>query len=234
MFDVQKGMARLALLGLGAALLTGVASAQTAPKKKQPTYHRETNASREARIQRTIAETYAHRWEVFGGGGYMRFKSGDTNKRNNEVTWNVSTSYFLNPKVSIIGDTRGMFGHAYAAQPLFDAAVPRPQINEYTFMGGMGYRFYRTEKFAAGVQGLVGAGWGIFSGGAKGHTSVEVGLWPDATRTAFGVSLPLDYNFYPNLAFRVLPTYTGTTFGGGVQNNLGFNMGVVYRFGKQK
>lgn len=234
MFEVQKGMARLALLGVGAALLTGVASAQLVPKRKQPTYHRETNASREARIQRTIAETYAHRWEVFGGGGYMRFKSGDDNKRNNEVTWNVSTSYFLSPKVSIIGDARGMFGNAYSNLNLYDPAVTRPQINEYTFMGGMGYRFYRKEKFAVGVQGLAGAGWGIFSGGSKGLPSTSLGLWPDETRAAFSVSLPVDYNFYPNLAARVLPTYTGTTFGGSVQNNLGFNVGLVYRFGKQK
>jgi len=32
---------------------------------------------------------------------------------------------------------------------------------------------------------------------------------------------------------RFTPTYVGTTFGGKVQNNLGFNAGVVYRFGKQ-
>lgn len=234
MFDVQKLTARLALAAAGMLLLTGIAGAQ-ASQKKQRTYHRETNASREARIQRTIAQTYSQRYEVFGGGGYMRFKSGDTNKRNNEVTWNVSTSYFLSPKVSIIGDARGMFGNAYPQTDLGNLypQVGRPQINEYTFMGGMGYRFYRKEKVAVGVQGLVGAGWGIFSGGSKAIPSTSLGIWPDAVRPAFGVSLPVDYNFYPNLGFRVMPTYTGTTFGGGVQNNVGFNVGLLYRFGKQ-
>ena len=44
----------------------------------------------------------------------------------------------------------------------------------------------------------------------------------------------LDYNFYPNLAARVTPIYLGTTFGGTVQNNLGVNIGLVYRFGRIK
>ena len=44
----------------------------------------------------------------------------------------------------------------------------------------------------------------------------------------------LDLNLYPNLAFRITPSYTATTFGGTVENNAGFEMGVVYRFGRQK
>jgi hypothetical protein len=34
--------------------------------------------------------------------------------------------------------------------------------------------------------------------------------------------------------FRITPSYLGTTYGGTLQNNLGFEMGVVYRFGRQK
>jgi hypothetical protein len=44
----------------------------------------------------------------------------------------------------------------------------------------------------------------------------------------------MDYNIYNNFAFRVQPTYLGTTFGNTVQNNLGVNLGLVYRFGRQK
>jgi hypothetical protein len=59
----------------------------------------------------------------------------------------------------------------------------------------------------------------------------------------------LDYNFYPNLAFRLTPTFVGTTFvgttatgplatggtsTGGFQPNVGFNAGFVYRFGRIK
>ena len=80
-------------------------------------------------------------------------------------------------------------------------------------MGGASYRFYRKEKLAVSAQGLGGVGWGIFSGGAKG-IGTDLGLWPDGLNPAFSVGVNADYNFYPNLAFRVTPTYVGTTFGG--------------------
>jgi hypothetical protein len=90
------------------------------------------------------------------------------------------------------------------------------------------------------VQGTAGLGWGIFSGGAKGLTGPDVGIWQDGFRPAFSGALNADYNFYPNLAFRVSPTYMGTTFqqgngvgGASLQSNIGFNAGFIYRFGKQ-
>jgi hypothetical protein len=57
------------------------------------------------------------------------------------------------------------------------------------------------------------------------------------------VGINVDYNLYPNLAFRVSPTYVGTFFrrdpldtnhgsAGNLQNNVGVNIGLVYRFGK--
>ena len=64
---------------LAAVLISTAAAAQI------PTTRHETNSSREARIQRTIKDTYTHRWEVFGGGAYMRFRSG-------EYTQNASVS----------------------------------------------------------------------------------------------------------------------------------------------
>jgi hypothetical protein len=48
------------------------------------------------------------------------------------------------------------------------------------------------------------------------------------------VGLNLDYNFYPNLAMRITPTFVGTTFGGSLQSNGGVNIGLVYRFGRKK
>lgn len=202
-------------------------------KKGPKRARRETNAARQARIERTIQETYSHRYEVFGGGGYMRFRSGEDTKKNNEVTWAADTSYFLTPKVAIVGDARGMFGYANALiNNIY--GVYHPQINEYTFMGGGSYRFYAHEKTALSVQALGGVGWGIFSGGSKGIPSTLLGIWPDGFKPAFSIGVSGDYNFYPNLAFRVTPTYVGTTFGSSLQNNLGINAGIVYRFGKQK
>jgi hypothetical protein len=266
MCDVRKTAVRLVLMGLAAGMLAGALSPAKAQisKKKRPVEHarRETNASRLARIQRTIDETYAHKYEIIGGGGYLRFKAGDYIKRNNEISWATAFNYYLNPKLAVIGDVRGSFGTALQqqspSQGLAFNGVPKAQINEYTFMGGASYRFYAKEKYAVSVQGLGGVADGIFSSGAKGLTGTELGFWQDGFRPAFSVGVSLDYNIQPTLALRFTPTYVGTIFtgvqtqvgsfttappdpvttvtyngasGSKLQNNVGFNIGIVYRFG---
>jgi hypothetical protein len=230
--DLRKFAARWSLTA-AAVLITASATAQT----PQPGARHETNASREARLRRTIQETYSHRWEIFGGGGYMRFRSGENTQNNNEVTWNFAVNYFLNPKLSIVADSRGMFGNAKPLRNEFITQNPNPQINEYAFTGGAGYRFYSSLHYALSAQALGGVGIGNFSGASKGLTYLQTGFWQDAARPAFIVNLAGDINLYPNLAFRIAPTYVGTTFtspsGGSLQNNLGINFGVVYRFGHQ-
>lgn len=230
--DLRKFVAWCSTAIAGAFLISASTSAA------QTTYKRhETNASRQARIQRTIHETYSHRWEVFGGGGYLRFRSGEFTQKNNEVTWAAQGNYFLSSKLAVVADARGAFGNAKPLRGPFITQAPNPQINEYTFTAGVGYRFYEREKLALSVQGLGGVGVGNFSGGSKGLTYVQTGFWQDAIRPAFIGDLTLDYNFFPNLAFRVQPTYVGTTFtspsGGSLQNSLGINAGIVYRFGRQ-
>ena len=85
MCDVRKSAVRWVMLGLAAGMAAGalataraqIGTSTTIHTNKQPQHaRRETNASRQARIQRTIDETYSHRWEVFGGGGYLRWRSG--------------------------------------------------------------------------------------------------------------------------------------------------------------
>ena len=147
MCDVRKSAVRLVLMGLATGLLTGSLSPGKSPddqtkKRKQESHaHHETNATRLARIHRTIEDTYSHRYEVIGGGGYLRFRSGDYTRRNNEITWATALNYYLNPKLAIVGDARGSFGDAHAITNNI-YGVYKPQINEYTFMGGASYRFY--------------------------------------------------------------------------------------------
>jgi hypothetical protein len=43
----------------------------------------------------------------------------------------------------------------------------------------------------------------------------------------------VDYNITPPVALRVAPEYYATGFGSTIQNSLGYNMGLVVRFGKQ-
>lgn len=246
--------ARLAVVSLAALLIPSLAaSAQNNTKKARVPRH-ETNASRQARIQRTIDDTYSHRWEVAGGGGWLRYRPGQTLQRNNEVTWAVSTNYFLNPKLFVIGDARGAFGNAKVQNNIF--GVSNPQINEYFFQGGAGYRVYAKEKVTVSVQGVGGVADGIFSGGAKGLYGYQVGISQDGVKPAFSISGNVDYNFYPNLAFRFSPVYqatmfnntvytstfnpvtnvttTTTTTSGAFQSHMGFNAGILYRFGRLK
>lgn len=232
MFQVSKLAVRCLALG---AVVTGLFNVTLAASAQfnSRTVHRETNASRQARIARTIQDTYSHRWEVFGGGGYLRWKSGPSTQKNNEISWATSANYYLNPKLAVVGDARGSFGNAKALRFNGFPQIPDPQINEYTFMGGASYRLYTRQKVAVSGQALGGVAWGIFSGGSKGIPATQLGLWQDGFRPAFSLGVSADYNFFPNLAFRVTPTYLGTTFGGSVQNNLGFNMGVLYRFGRR-
>ena len=240
MCDVRKSVVRLVLMGLAVVVLAGAfipAKAQMKKSKQETHARRETNATRLARIQHTIEDTYSHRFELTGGGGYLRFRSGDYTKRNNEVSWAASVNYYLTPKLAVVGDARGSFGNAHQQQPLQYPQITRPQINEYMFMGGASYRLYAKEKLAYSVQAVAGTTWGIFSGGGKGLTGPQLGLWSDGVRPAFSLGLSADYNLYPNLALRFTPTYMATDFvgatGSTIQNNLGFNVGVLYRFGRR-
>ena len=229
-------------------LLTGSMAIGAVAAQAQPTHQtrRESSANRKARTQRMIAETYGHRYEVAGGGGYLRFNSGAP-QRNNEVTFFMTGTYFLNPKLGILGDIRGAYGNAKIGNNVTsNVTLPfNPPISEYPFLGGVAYRLIAKEKFALTATAEGGAALGKFDGGAKGFTSAELGVWASQTRPAFSVGGNLDYNFYPNLAFRVSPTYLGTFYrrapgdtsgrpNGTIQNNVGFNIGIVYRFGKIK
>ena len=232
MFGFRFCVSRVVVIGLMAGLGLGVGLHAQAPRRSR----RESTATRRARIERTVSETYTHRHEVSGGGGFLRFRAGEQIKKNNEVTFYLNDTYYLNRKLGIVGDVHGGYGNAKIGNTIYN--IPNPQISEYTFTGGPSYRFYATQKYAVSAFGTGGVARGNFSGGSKAIPSTLIGIWQDAWRPAFTAGVNFDYNFYPNLAARVTPTYIGTTFtspqGGTIQNNLGINFGVVYRFGRQK
>ena len=241
---------RLSVKQIAGVLLAGLMASGAVALQAQTTHRtrRESSANRKARIARTIAETYNHRFEVAGGGGYLRFQSGSVLQKNNEVTFFMSGTYFLNPKLGIIGEVRGLYGNAKIGNPVTPTSPFlsfKPQISEYPFMGGVAYRLYRQEKFAVSVTAEGGAAIGKFDGDLKGFQSKDFGLWQSTTKPVFSIGANFDYNFYPNLAFRISPTYVGTFYRldpadtlhgspGTIQNNFGFNAGIVYRFGKIK
>ncbi len=217
-------------------LLVLVSVSASAHGQTQRRPRRESTANRKARIARTIAETYGHRWEAGGGGGYMRYRSGPYLRQNNEVSFWASTMYSLNPKLGILGTIEGSYGKAKIGNllPSGNTLSFNPQISEYAFMAGPNYRFLTKEKF--GIAGFVqgGLGLGKFAGDSKGLTAADIGVWTGDYAAAFSVGANLDYNFDPALAVRVTPAYLGTTFGSTIQNSKSLNIGIIYRFGKIK
>jgi hypothetical protein len=245
MFGFRLSVKQVAGVLLAASIASGAVAAQAQTTSRT---RRESSANRKSRIERTIAETYSHRFEVAGGGGYLRFQSGSLLQKNNEVTFFMTGTYFLNPKLGIIADVRGAYGNAKIGNPVTPTSPTlgyNPQISEYPFMGGVAYRLYAKEKIAISVTAEGGAAIGKFDGDAKGFQSKDIGVWQSTTKPVFSLGANFDYNFYPNLALRVSPTYVGTFFRmdpadtlhgppGTIQNNFGFNVGLVYRFGKIK
>src|SRR5580700_353941 len=142
MFGFRLSVKQVAGVLLAASMASGAVAVQGQTTRRT---RRESSANRKARIERTIAETYGHRYEVAGGGGFLRFKPGSTLQKNSEVTFFMSGTYFLKPKLGIIGEIRGLYGNAKIGDPT-TPDLPflnfKPQISEYPFMGGVAYRVY--------------------------------------------------------------------------------------------
>ena len=224
---------RVSIQALAAVLMATMLAASSGQAQSTRSTGHESNANRRARIARAVEETYTHRWEVGGGGGYLRFRSGQYLQKNSEISFWMNTTYYLNQKLGITGELRGSYGNAKVGNTIYN--IPNPQISEYPFMVGPTYRLRLRQKTAISVFALGGTAIGKFDGDTKGIPAANLGLWPSTNaRPAFSIGANLDLNVYPNLAFRIAPSYLGTTYGGSLQNNAGFDMGLVYRFGRQK
>ncbi len=233
-FTIQAPRA-LAATAAFVLLSATAAQGQTAPNGTPLPTRARRNASRQTRIARNIQDAYSHRWEVAGGGGFLRFRTGETLQKITEINFFVAPSYHFNSKWSVVGDFRGMFGNANIPNLNALNNVYSPQISEYAFTAGPQYRFVTREKYSLSANAGAGVALSKFGGDAKGLRSEDLGMWPDSNaKAAFTVNLIADYNIYNNFALRVQPTYLGTTFGNTVQNNLGVQFGLVYRFGRQK
>jgi hypothetical protein len=193
--------------------------------------HRSVSINRQRRIAAIVKDTYSHKYEIFVGGGYLRFRDGQYIRKMNEGNWVVNGTRYFSPLFGITADVRGHYGPAELYNNQYN--ISNPTISQYTFMAGPQWRFYRTEKLAASVNVLAGATMGNFDGDSKGFAAPLLGMWPTSTRASASANLNLDYNLYPNFTARISPTYLFSNYGGQIQNNRGFNFGFVYRFGRQ-
>jgi len=196
--------------------------------------HERVMVRRKQRIQQIIQDTYSHQYEFYFGGGYLRFRPGNTLQHLNETAWNVGITDYVRGDLGVTADFRGYYGNAYTGPHATINAAYNPPISQYTFMAGPQYRFYKGQHWAWSANVLAGAGHGNFSTGIGPFQPGDVGLYNNATVFNVSVGASVDYNLGPGLAIRLTPNYLLTDYGSTLQHNKGFNIGVVYRFGRQK
>lgn len=188
-------------------------------------------ARRKLRVQQIIQDTYSHKYELYFGGGYLRFRPGSSLQHINESAWNVGITDYNWGKIGLTADFRGYYGTTFTGINEFQKFAP--SISQYTFMAGPQVRLFEGQHWAWAANVLVGGGHGNFGTGTGGLPPTLIGLYPDATVVNLSVGVPIDYNLGPGLAIRLTPNYLMTDYGSELQHNLGFNAGIVYRFGRQ-
>jgi hypothetical protein len=188
-------------------------------------------ARRHLRERQVIQDTYTHKYEVYGGGAFLRFRPGHDLQHNTNGAWNAGFTDWFRGKLGATLDFRGYYGTAITDN--YEYQVFKPAISQYTFMAGPQYRFFEGLHWGWSGQVLAGIAHSNFGTGTGGIPGPLVGLYPDSNKFALSAGAAVDYNLSPALALRLMPNYLMTTYGSDIQENLGFTAGVVYRFGRQ-
>jgi hypothetical protein len=195
------------------------------------------HARREARRAAAIRDTYGNLFEAYTGGGYMRFAPGTgyASQRVNEYNWNVGFTRYYTARTGVDLDIRGIYGQPFILPHTGNSNITKPEISQYSFLAGPVYRFKLEPRYAISGRVMAGAIKGRFSGDTSNDQtlSTSLGLWPDATTFAANASVLFDVNITPGVALRIAPDYTATNFGSNFQNNLGYTIGMVFRFKKR-
>lgn len=189
------------------------------------------NARKRIRIRQIIQETYSHKYEFDAGGGSLRFTPGNSLQRINEAGWMIDLTDYFHGDLGVTADFRGYYGTAYTGTNPY--SVFNPSISQYTFMGGPRYRFFKGQHWAWSAEALAGAGHGNFGTGTHGLPPQLVGLYQDSTVLNFLGGASADWNLGPAVAVRFTANELITNYGSSFQENLGGNIGIVYRFGRK-
>lgn len=190
------------------------------------------NARRQERIRQIVQDTYSHKYELDFGGGYLRLRPGTNLQHVSETAWNLDITDYIRGDWGVTADFRGYYGTTFTGPNAY--SVFSPSISQYTFMAGPRYRFYKGQHWGWTADLLAGAGHGNFGTGTGGLPPQYVGLYKDGTVLNVSPGASVDYNVSPTLALRLTPNALITNYGGEWQENLGWNLGVVYRFGRKK
>jgi hypothetical protein len=188
-------------------------------------------ARRAARTAATIKDTYSHKYDIYFGYTYLRMRPGHFLQHANEYGWNAGMTRYFNPKLGLTLDLRGYYKSVYVGNNPY--SLFQPFISNYSVMVGPQYYVRQRKDYAVSGQVLAGVTRNLFYANSTGVPGTYVGLYPNATRFTAAAAVPVDINLSPGLAFRIAPDYDLTTWGGDIQHNLGFMLGLNYRFGRQ-
>jgi len=188
-------------------------------------------ARREQRRAQAIRDTYGHSYELFVGGGYMRFKPGPNLQRATMYSWNTAFTRYYSEKLGVTADVRGYYGTSFVG--LNEFALTRPAISTYTFMGGPTYRFFASPRYSVSARALGGLATGNFSGDTNGFKPKSLGLYSDSNTYALSGGVVGETNLTTNMSLRLSGDFLATGYGSDTQKSAGFTYGLVYRFGKQ-
>jgi hypothetical protein len=133
----------------------------------------------------------------------------------------------------------------------------QPFISNYSAMVGPQYSVRQRKNYAVAFQVLAGVTQNLFYANSTHQPGYLVGLYDNGTRFTAAATMPVDINLGPGLSFRIEPDYNLTTWkyrydtvhvtgtgpdalitinqfsGTDLQHNLGFTLGLNYRFGRQ-
>jgi hypothetical protein len=196
-------------------------------------------ARREQRRAQAIHQIYDHLWDGYVGAGYLRFQPGAAIQRVNMYDWNFGFTRYFSERLGAAIDGRGYYGQPFL-EPTQNAGtgITKPAISVYSVMGGPTYRFYIQPKYSVSGRVMAGYGGGNFTGDTNGEGSLctspgNCALWPDGPTFATSASIFVEFNISPSVGIRIAPEDVLTGFGSKLQNGLGYNCALVYRFGKQ-
>jgi hypothetical protein len=188
-------------------------------------------ARRAARTKATIQDTYSHKYDIYFGYAYLRMRPGHNLQHTTEYGWNVGFTGYLNQKLGVTADLRGLYSNAYVG--INPYALFKPFISHYSVMAGPQYYVRQRKNYAVSAVVMAGITHNLFDANSAGLPGTLVGLYPNETRFTMAAAVPVDINLGPGLAFRISPDYNLMTLGGDVQHNLGFTLGLNYRFGRR-
>ncbi len=188
-------------------------------------------ARREARRAQAIKDTYGNKYEIFIGGGYLRFQPGPQLQHVTFYSFDTAVSRYFSDKLGVTVDGRGYYGTPFVG--INFTGITRPAISQYDVLAGPTYRFIAHPKYSISGRVMGGVAMGNFSGDTNGFGTANLGLFPDGTTYAINGAIVGETNITPNFSLRLTGDYLNTGFGSKMQNSFGFNYGFVYRFGKR-